>query len=128
MPSTELETLDDFKWFYESKKVIIPAQKTTNSSEDNRKFDVFAPLQETISWETNKSKTKIENHIEYKPHPLIDKVTKYFRLSTPNESQFDCYPLFVIDPITILVVPINATPTPIDIDTTPPTDPLLPGL
>lgn len=128
MPSTELETFDDFKWFYESKKAIIPTPKPTDWSEDDRKFDIFDPLQEKISWEKNKSKTTMEKQIECKPHPLIDKITKHFRLSTPHESQFDCYPLLVIDPVTILVVPSDATPRRIDIDTTPSGDPLLPGL
>lgn len=128
MPSTELQTFDDFKWFYESKKAIVPTQKSTDWFEDDRKFDIFDPLQETISWEKNKLKTTMEKQIECRPHPSIDKITKHFRLSTPKESQFDCYPLFVIDPVTILVVPINATPRRIDIDTNPSSDPLLPGL
>ncbi|XP_055313250.1 uncharacterized protein LOC129574801 [Sitodiplosis mosellana] len=127
MPSTELESFDDFKWFYERKKAVIPLRKSTDSAEDNRKFEVFDHSRQMEEpREKNKTVTIVEKQIESQPHPLVDKITKHFHLSTPKELAFYCQPLFVIDPITILVVPINAAPRFIDMDTKPTNNPLLP--
>lgn len=136
-PSDQLTTFNEFKSFYESNKVIVPKLKTTDSTDDDRKFEVFEePRKQKSPHENNENKKEIMaeqkqmeyRQFEYKPNPVFDKITKHFRLLKTKKPEFYCQPVYVIDPITILVAPVNAAPTFIDINTKLTENPLLPGI
>lgn len=132
---SDLQTVDDFKLYYESKKAVVPLiepNEKTDVDEDDRKFEVFdhpSTLKSPPS-EIKKAILTMEKKIECTPHPMIDCIIKHFGLLKPKYQQttFYCQPLYVMDPITILVVPINTVPTVIDLATEPKRNPLLPGL
>lgn len=123
LPSSGIKSFDDFKWLYQNRKAVIPPLRSSDFAEDDRKFQVFDLPHE------NKTETMtLKTQVECKPHPIIDRIIKHFHFLKPNGPAFYCQPLYVIDPITILVIPISAASTEIDIDIKPTRNPLLPGL
>lgn len=129
IPSTDITSYDDFKMLYQNKKAVIPPLRSTDFVEDDRKFQVFDhPSNVKAPRENKKENITLKAPIECKPHPIVDQIIKHFHLLKPNEPVFYCEPLYIIDPITILVVPTSTTPIEIDVSTKPTRNPLLPGM
>lgn len=113
MDSCELLAIEDFKEFYEANKVETPVKPKANRANDiddaHQVFEIFKspskrnPLGETVSPE-----------IQIAANPLVDRITDHFSLLNVTESSFYCRPVYIIDPITILVEVDDAEPPTID--------------
>lgn len=128
IPSTTLNTFNDFKLLYECEKVVIPLNKSSDLDENNRKYEVFDhPRCLKLPHEFRNQMATVDRQVEHKPN-LLDRIVKHFHLLKPHKSTFYCEPIYVIDPITILVVPFNASSTEINMGAKPTRNPLLTGL
>lgn len=114
MDSSELLTIEDFEDFYEDHKAEIPVEievDTAVCGDDNQTFEIFSspsrrnPLGKTVPVE-----------VPNDPHPMVDRITEHFSLLEVKEKTFHCRPVYIMDPITILVEvddgygPPNITP------------------
>lgn len=109
--SCKLLTIEDFEDFYEDQKVETPVEVMVNTARDiddgNKIFEIFKspsrrnPLGKAAS-------PAIQNDA----HPLIDHITKHFSLLNITESSFYCRPIFIMDPLTILIEVDDANPPP----------------
>lgn len=108
--SSELQTIDDFQQFYETKKAIIPPINTDDSIDDHidHELDIFERPSKRCA--LDKSNPIEHNFIINQSHHLLDQITRYFTLLPLTESNFHCRVLYIIDPVTILITPIDVNP------------------
>lgn len=104
----ELLTLDDFKSYYDSNKVNIPRSEVQSNVEDEYKYEIFDfPCRRSVlDGDSMKSTT---NYIKNEHH-IIDRITEYFDLLQLNYPTIFCWPFYVVDPITVLIKPVDTQP------------------
>lgn len=127
--SNELENIDDFRLFYESKKFVLPLKLNTTKvhPDDERKFEVFDLPLTRCSSNDNDSNILRNFNDTFESNPLIDRITEHFKLLELTEQVFRCQPVYIINPVTILVVP-DHTKTPNIEAREEKYNPLLPGI
>lgn len=116
--SSELKTFDDFKLFYENNKTDVPDYKQI--ADDKRTYEGFerpskrCPLDEN----TSSNQSLLDDTGNEEPHPMVDRITNHFTMLRLNEPTFYCRVLYIIDPVTVLIVPLNTQLPTIDVANT----------
>lgn len=128
--SSELRTFDDFVLFFNMNQTIIPPIERKDSPEDDRPFEVFDPPCNKSPSHEKRAPASVSsvNPIVYEPHPILAHIEKHFSPRQLKESIFHCQTLFVIDPVTILVKPVDVKPPSINIHQHQSYTGILPGL
>lgn len=113
--SSELLTIEDFEQFYEVNNIDIPVKVieniTTDTVIDNRAFEIFdspskrCPFSETVAPDLE---------VFFDAHPFVDRITDHFTLLNVTELAFYCRPVYIMDPVTILIEPLDSQPPPIE--------------
>lgn len=111
--SSELKAPEDFQQFYESRKIVTDDSTYVND-DDERYFETFEPPSKKDPFIEKQPLDQIKfDWIRNEPNEIVDCITKHFKLSQmpfpENERKFKCRPLYIIDPVTVLVEPTNAT-------------------
>lgn len=111
MESSKLLTIEDFEEFYEDYWAETPVEIEVNTAvcdDDNRIFEIF----KSPSRRNPLGKTAIVD-VPNDAHPFVDRITEHFSLLNVTEPTFYCRPVYIMDPITILVEVDDAHPLPI---------------
>lgn len=100
--SWELVTFDDFKKFYDTSKAELPLMVEVNIPNDDisETFDLFkAPSKRDPFNDIASSDIQTPTAA----HPMIDCAIQHFSLMHVTEKEFYCRPVYIVDPITILI-------------------------
>lgn len=117
MDSLQLKTFDDFKLYYETYKLIVPINRI--HEDDDRIVDKFERLSKRSPLKEKASVKQSDDLVKCEPNPMVDRIIEHFTMYRLNECSFACRVLFVVDPITVLIVPANTHPPTIHVDKTP---------
>lgn len=128
--SSDLKTFDDFVAFYDKHKAVIPPiVRQTDSLEELRQFDAFDIPHKLKPINKKMLNVNPEAHSNVsKPHLMLQHIEKYFKPLRYSAPVFECKPLCVIDPVTILIVPNNVMPPEIEAPPRQHYSGILPGL
>lgn len=107
--SDELHNVDDVRLFYETKKIVLPVDiKVHQDYENERNFEVFdLPLQRCPLVDKNSNISRHLN-VTFESNPMIESITQHFKLPDMTERMFYCQPVYIVNPVTILVMPDDA--------------------
>lgn len=100
-PSCQLQTIDDFKEFYDVHKtyVAVKPMVCVENDDGNQTFDVLkAPSRRNPFGRAESAE------IQMPAHPMVDCIIEHFSLLKVTQSKFYCRPVFIVDPLTVLVV------------------------
>lgn len=100
--TSELRSFEDFEEFYRAHKAKNSINKTIDHiayDEESRMFEIFEPLS---LWKPLSESLQNIQRIPT-PNPMVDQITKHFKLMTIKKSVFDCRCAYIIDPVTLLV-------------------------
>lgn len=123
--SSELHNYQDFKAFFRSHKAINPmddmnishANGDINDDGDDddvsRIFEIFEPPSKRCSSEQRVQKRRTILPVEA-PHPIVDRITKHFRLMHVEQPVFECRCVYIMDPVTLLIELPGMKPVKID--------------
>lgn len=108
--SWELLTIGDFKEFFDANKVETTATNikvnTANVNDDSHRiYEIFRTPSKR-----NPFGGSVSPEIHIDANPLVDRITEYFSLLDVTESTFYCRPVYIIDPITVLIELYDAQP------------------
>lgn len=108
--SSQLVTFDDFKDFYDSNKSVKTHDKTKiniPNDDDNQQFEVFkAPSRRDPFNDAEPSEIQIPNVA----NPMVKCITEHFTLMHVEKLEFYCRPMYIVDPLTILIEVDDMTP------------------
>lgn len=124
--SSELHNYEDFCEFYRTHKAKNPMFESNDNSNandddingvdndnDSRIFEVFEPpnKRSPLDEDIHDKRTDV---VGFGSHPMVDCITEHFKLMTIKKSAFDCRCVFIVDPVTILIEPLDVKPLTID--------------